>query len=370
MPPKRRSQEQGSQPDGPELLAEIPAAEIPAPTVESNANNIKAIMDAISRIEGSISRKDSAETMSDNSDQKNRKRGANDDDSVSVASAKSKYSRKSRKGESFSDSDESDESDDDDSVPYSAYGTNIGSTVKQKLREKVKKDIFVDFSKLLPTTLDDFQDEVMLKFKNNRTRLYKKRSYKELFYHDWSFAYDIYMSIYVETAITASDAIKITKDMLTYKSRVTQMYKKGQAWAKFDIHYRRLREADRAPWDKLRNSLFWQYSSTEGNRDTFRPQDRNNNPWHRTQNNSTQKQQTPQASTSNAKSHMYTADGNKVPFGYCLTFHTRKRKCPHGESCTYKHRCPECDSKHPVFVKCSEQDNGQSGNKREAPFRQ
>ena len=79
--------------------------------------------------------------------------------------------------------------------------------------------------------------------------------------------------MYVETAITATDAITITKDMLTYKSRVTQMYKKGQTWAKFDIHYRRLREADRAPWDKLRNSLFWQYSSTEGNMDIICPQD-------------------------------------------------------------------------------------------------
>ena len=77
----------------------------------------------------------------------------------------------------------------------------------------------------------------------------------------------------VETAITATDVIKITKNMLTYKSFLTQMYKKGHAWAKFDIHYRRLREADRAPWDKLRNSLFWQYSSTEGNMDIICPQD-------------------------------------------------------------------------------------------------
>ena len=163
---------------------------------------------------------------------------------------KSKKVRKHRKHRREASSYEGESSSDNNifidnrryELPAITYGAKIGDNVKPGIIKKIRKNIFVDFSDLLPDHANDTIDkdsEMCIQFSSNGSSIVKNKSRKTLNYTQWSEAFDIFMMIYIEEhALESALQVKrLTKDLLTYRSNVTTMLKENGDWSGFDQHF-------------------------------------------------------------------------------------------------------------------------------------
>ena len=49
----------------------------------------------------------------------------------------------------------------------------------------------------------------------------------------------------------------------------------------------------------------------------------------------------------------YQQNSKRPPTGYCFAYHNISQRCTY-QNCTYKHTCPTCDQRHPMFRPCNQ----------------
>lgn len=280
-----------------------------------NSSVLKTIMDKLQALEAKVSTKSSG-----------REGGSSDSDSV--------VSEVEELGDLGDDSGEDDWAD--YKRPVTSFGTMIGSTVPQRIRKKIINNKFIEIAELLPN-LGQVADEYTMQPGRDGTKLVKARPKQDITFSQWCEGFDVFLSIYVESAAATAAAIRLTKDLLTYKKEVIQLHKSGHDWAGFDRHFRMEMETNPAPWSTFRPDLHLQYANNSSHtltKSTFRPLNNNH-------------KQQPQNSRT-----IRTPDGNTLPLGFCVAFHSKNLICDKGPQCTYMHKCPRCPSRHPVYRPC------------------
>ena len=266
---------------------------------------------------------------------------SSDDEYLSTLPSSSKRRRLHNKGESYYDT--SSESEEDFSAydkPITSFGTLVGEGIQQKIKLKILADKFVEMSTLLPQHRSTDPDEFIMKQgRNSSATFVKQRPKTNLSIAKWNEAFEIYMAIYLENAHSSSDMLKLARSLLTYKKEVNNLCKLGYDWLAYDHHFRSDRAAKPFPWATTRQDLLMEYQ----------PQRRNFRPY------STQQQSKPYG----PKKSLRTKDGNHIPFGYCMAFHTRNSRCE-TPNCSFQHACPKCATRHPIYRPCNNNTNTKS----------
>ena len=254
-------------PDHPDDAPQQDAAE--SVTDPPNANPFNLIMDQLKSMQGQI---DSFTSQTSNDSKlhdlgptkatrtsvnresrpskRTRRKSSSSEDSCSPPPDRTKTShRKLRKlqteGESpLSDSDRDDNTDSDsilETTPDPAFGAMIGDSVQPSTRKKILANNFVELSDLLPRYSFNHPDEFILKQKDSSSGATFVRNKKKtlLPFNLWCEAFDIYSAVYVERAISTSQAIFISKGLLTYKRNISNLKKIGHDWQSYDRHFRR-----------------------------------------------------------------------------------------------------------------------------------
>ena len=266
---------------------------------------------------------------------------SSDDEYFSTLPSSSKRRRLHNKGESSYDT--SSESEDDYSAydkPITSFGTLVGEGIQQKIKLKILADKFVEMSSLLPQHRStDPEEFIMKQGRNSSATFVKQRPKTSLSISKWNEAFEIYMAIYLEKAHSSSDMLKLARSLLTYKKEVNNLCKLGYDWLAYDHHFRSDRAAKPFPWATTRQDLLMEYQ----------PQRRNFRPY------STQQQ----SKQYGQKKSLRTKDGNHIPFGYCMAFHTRNSRCE-TPNCSFQHSCPKCATRHPIYRPCNNNTNTKS----------
>ena len=230
--------------------------------------------------------------------------------------------------------------------PVQEFGTLVGDDVRQKLVNDIRSDKFVEFWELLPNPdRDQSNSFVFAASHSNDVRILKRRQKKFINFQQWNRAYDVYMSIYIETATSPAAMSLLVKDMLTYRKEVESLQVEGKDWFNYDYHFRNDREVNPIRFSTVRHDLLRQYDRrTQSFRgEGFRGEG---------------------VRKSNTNQDRHRSTNNQVPAGYCRQFHTPETRCTF-EHCRYKHVCPRCSRRHPMYNNCRSNQQSQEQNQRQ-----
>jgi hypothetical protein len=245
-----------------------------------------------------------------------------------------------RRHQSVSQDFDTDQSDNDHSDfelepakrPMQQYGALVGDDVRKKLVLDIRSDKFVNFTELLPNPDRERNNSfVFSATSSSDLKIYQRRQKRFITFQQWNIAYDVYMSVYIETALSRSDMSLLIKDMLTYRKEVEALHSSGRDWFNFDHHFRMDRELNHCRFSTVRHDLLRQYDSQQ----PFRSAERSDQSLKRSQNQ-------------NERSRFAT-----VPLGYCRKYHTQDIRCTF-DQCKYKHTCPKCSRRHPTYMPCNQ----------------
>ena len=215
--------------------------------------------------------------------------------------------------------------------PIPSYGSIVGQNIPQKLRRKILQDKFVEISQLLPQTSTNQSDEFIFKpSKDKGAKLVKNKKRTDISFSQWMEGFDIFIAVYIDSAHKLSSLQKLIRSLLTYKKEIATLYRMGYDWASFDRHFRKDREVNPCSWATVRHDLHMLYSGSK--KHTFRSQ--------------------PTDPNTNKIKSIQTRDGNTIPAGYCIEFHTRDSRCSKGLECSFQHKCPKCRARHPIYRAC------------------
>ena len=228
--------------------------------------------------------------------------------------------------------------DEDWSKPRNKFGFLVGHNVPEKIKVKIQSDKFVEMTDLLPSA-SDHKDDLVLKRSEEGVRFVnsKKRPYMTI--DNWNQAFGIYMSAYIEpyTTASASEAILIMKQLLTYQRDINAFARSKDFWYQYDRRFRKDREHSSSPslFCDIRHDIILDlsmqdrgdrssYNQDKPNRRSFRYQDRSNN-----------------ASKGDKRTSTAT--------GPCYLFNDEHKRCTRFK-CQYKHSCSKCGARHPRFM--------------------
>ena len=220
-----------------------------------------------------------------------------------------------------------------DHLPTTSFGTAPGDDISPSIRDKISKDMLINFADIFVKESDNGQGSVTINANSSSFTITKPKSQKPLTFLNWSKCFRSFMIVYLETH-TYMHTLTLLRDMLTYHDTVQELYSKGGQWWDYDMHFRKLMSASPFRWSTLRIDLIWHYSgqSSLGMAD------------HKTKNYNSAKD--PQSST---------------PYGFCRAYHSAKG-C-NLQNCKYKHYCYLCEDKHSVIA-CTKK----SANKTAAQY--
>jgi len=225
--------------------------------------------------------------------------------------------------------------------PIASFGPIVGQNVAAKLRKKILKNKFVEMSELLVRTAPNFTDEFILKLgKDSTTKFVKNKPKFDIPFPIWSEGFDIFIAVILDQAHTTSAMKNLVQSLLTYKKEITTIHKMGGDWAGFDRHFRMDRETNKCPWATIRHDLHLQYVNTK------------RQPFHSP---GAQRQQTQQKTP--GVQNIKTREGISIPHGFCVDFHSKVGQCTRGTNCFFKHKCPRCSNRHPVYRSCNQPTN-------------
>ncbi len=220
----------------------------------------------------------------------------------------------------------------------SKFGYLIGHNVSEKIRVKIQSDCFVEMADLLPSA-EDNKDGLVMKKSDEGIRFVESKSRKFIDIEKWNQAFGVYMSVYVETAASLSEAVLLMKQLLTYQRDINLFARRRESGFLYDKHFRKEREnaskpdlfsdirhdirldldmvsrKDRGPVDQQRN--FRQ------NRRAFRGFERPSGPG--------------------------SAFNRPKSPGFCFLFNDENKHCNRFK-CHFKHSCMQCGGGHPKFM--------------------
>ncbi|XP_071150452.1 uncharacterized protein [Mytilus edulis] len=210
--------------------------------------------------------------------------------------------------------------------------------VSSKVKSDVWCDNYVNFALLLPSNIDDTCNESTL-FENLNITISNRKSNKELLsIHQWTNAFDIFMSIYLEKNLRSARAL------IKYGFNVRSLCKSlgFQAAKVYDEKFRKIRKILGLQWDQINDEL-WRSAALYERQSDFSGQ--NKKSYAKTSNSG------PNSFQRRAQ-HQY-----QFPNGYCWAF------CKSGECtakfCKLKHQCVHCSKKHYTLT-CPEQKGKQA----------
>ena len=233
--------------------------------------------------------------------------------------------RDTPRGQGTNDQVASNKEEEDTSQQPSVYSSIIDFKVPKKVRKKIINDKFIEICELLPELIPDNKEYTIQVGDEGAAFLVPLAPKVDLTFDQWCEAFDIFISVYIETAKSRIGAIDLLKALLTYKKSIRDLHKSGHDWAGYDRNFRHDREHYPLPWYTHRIDLWLQYS---------RPR-------------------TPPAfpNHSNQPRSLRTHDGNIIPLGHCILFHSRNKMCE-ASQCPYVHKCPHCPVRHPIYRPC------------------
>ena len=236
----------------------------------------------------------------------------------------------------YQDEGEPSDSDDDSphySLPATSFGHILGSAVKSKLKAKILKGSFIEMSELLPRHSFQDQAEEMRQGRHNNNQM-RNRPPPNVLFPQWCEVFDIYTAVLMEKSLTRDAMLNDTRSLLTYKKTICNLRRMNYDWQGYDRHYHMEHKENPIPWHVTRQDLMLQYETSP-----FRPTNHKsfNQPF-RTQ------------TKHNRQGNLRTKQGNFIPRGHCITFHSRNQHCNTGASCSYQHKCPRCSANHPVYT--------------------
>jgi hypothetical protein len=255
-------------------------------------------------------------------------------------------------GEDSSSSSSSDSSDtdfEDYDRPQISFGQVTGSTVTEKLKQKIITNKFIEMAELLPDFKTTKSEEYSIqKSKDHTPRFVKARPKYDIRFGSWCEAFKIYTAVYLEKGKTRRTVLKLARSLLTYSSTITSLQRRNYDWAAYDRHFRSDRESSRESWATTKHDLLLLYRQDNN---SFRSnRDNNAQPTNKKSGFKTGRQ----GQGSMGTKQNTTKDGNTIPYGYCLAYHTRGRRCERSE-CSFTHQSPCCKGKqiqHPIYAPC------------------
>ena len=205
--------------------------------------------------------------------------------------------------------------------PVLKVGVDITAHVPAPLKAKIWRDEYVELSQLLPA-MRYRQETFTLALdpssnSNLGLKVTKPKPYN-LTIEQWDEAFLIYMAIYTQR-------YNVCPAMCTYMRDVKVLAQHDGNFRYYDEQFRLYRQSTHDPWDTIVYGLYFQATNP------IRPK--------RTQN---------PTATVTSKSPF------RVPRGFCVAYHTSNNFCKSPQKCQYKHACPNCSEKHPMF-KCDKQ---------------
>ncbi|XP_071143896.1 uncharacterized protein [Mytilus edulis] len=124
--------------------------------------------------------------------------------------------------------------------------------VSSKVKSDVWCDNYVNFALLIPSNIDDTCNESTL-FENLNITISNRKSNKELlFIHQWTNAFDIFMSIYLEKNLRSARAL------IKYGFNVRSLCKSlgFQAAKVYDEKFRKIRKILGLQWNQINDELW------------------------------------------------------------------------------------------------------------------
>ena len=203
--------------------------------------------------------------------------------------------------------------------PVITAGVDIAAHVPANLKAKIWRDEYVDMSQLLPTnpyhqpqytfTLDPHSRS------NFAIRLQKPKA-SNLSFDQWEDAFLVYKSVYNEKHNKC-------KEMCTYMKDIKSLAARNANFRHYDEQFRLFRQSTHCSWATVHPGLWFQATNPPARHFTKTHQG-NERP-------------------SNSKSPFH------VPRGYCVSYHSRNKYCKTPNQCHYKHVCPKCSERHPMY---------------------
>lgn len=209
--------------------------------------------------------------------------------------------------------------------PVVTAGVGIAAHVPPTLREKIWRDEYVPLHQLLHQESSKYTESLTLALcpdPNNQLgiRLTKPKP-STLTLQQWEDAFLVYMAVYTERH-------SVCPQMCTYMRDVKDLARRGANFLYYDEQFRIERATTHCNWESVHTGLRFQAVTP------FR---------------APQKPQQPKSNTT------------RIPNGYCHAFHARGTMC-HAPKCRYKHTCPNCEERHPIYRCTKSSQNSQNRN--------
>jgi hypothetical protein len=212
--------------------------------------------------------------------------------------------------------------------PMHAAGVPIGTNIKDLVKAKIWELKYLELRDLLyPNQTPSYLLQLADNDSNSPQLNLSPRKRKSLSETEWGAAMDIFVSIYVQKYPAQLN------DILSYCQHVKDLMRNAANWRQYDYQYRLDREFSHCSWLLVRQDLelraFRSPTPTQTNTS------KNNN-----------------FSSSRQGFSPTSSSSNKPPSGYCFAYHQKGARCE-TDNCPYKHTCPKCQQKHPMFYPCN-----------------
>ena len=216
-------------------------------------------------------------------------------------------------------SGESSDEDDDDEV-YTPFDDMIDDNLTKKLEKRILANKFVEFCDILPDLEHPQEEQYTMKLQQDKkgTLLTRKYNRKNLPFHLWQQAFQIFTTIYVGRAKTVKEAKQITRELATYLRNVTELKDKGYRWLAFDRSFRRKQSKKLKSWASIPLGLMLKYQSPRGSR-------------------------------SGGNRSFNFQPRSDIPRGYCFKYHSKGQYCESVDTCRYRHDCYKCHNQHVAY---------------------
>ena len=220
--------------------------------------------------------------------------------------------------------------------PVVSAGVDIAAHVTAAMKAKIWRDEYVELHLLLPAATYH-PESYTLAFeptKTNQVGLKVNRPRpKYMTIDQWEEAFLIYMAIYTEKH-------HVCPQMCTYMRDIKLLAQRNANYRLYDEQFRAFRASTHCEWNTIHNGIWFQATTPV-------------------------KQFNQRHNYSNAPNTRNHKQPFQVPRGFCNAFHARSQTCSQGFKCKYKHTCPNCSERHPIF-NCTEKAKPraeQQGNK-------
>ena len=197
--------------------------------------------------------------------------------------------------------------------PTVTAGISLSSHVPIQTKEKIWRDEYVPLAQLLPHQSHQFAESVTLSLCQDNNNLGLKLSRPKpntLTLQQWEDAFLIYMAVYTERH-------HVSPAMCTYIRDVRDLARRGAQFQFYDEEFRKERATTHWPWDTVHQGLLFQAT-------------------------------TPFRAPTKLPPKQYQPFQARIPNGYCMAFHNKSSYC-RNTKCQYKHLCPNCEDRHPVY---------------------